>query len=162
MFGFTNIIFVPMACLLSLVWGSFMGAALHRIPLRFQDGDETDLEAKRTSKLSLWKGRSQCVACEHVLSPLDLIPLLSWLFLKGKCRYCGSKIGSSYFCIEFWTLVVFLISFYGFNLREEALLIAFLTSTLSVMSLIDLKYFILPDELQWVLVVLAFFYLVLN
>ena len=43
---------------------------------------------------SVWKGRSHCAVCNHPLAPLDLVPVLSWLFLRGRCRYCGERIAA--------------------------------------------------------------------
>jgi prepilin signal peptidase PulO-like enzyme (type II secretory pathway) len=149
MFGLSDFLFVPLGCILGLIWGSFMGAALYRIPLRFND--------EILPKWSLWKGRSQCPQCGHVLSPLDLIPLLSWIFLKGHCRYCDQKIGTSYFYVEIFALFTFLISFYVLKLQDISILLSFLATTLLVMSLIDLKHYILPDELQLILFVLGIF-----
>ena len=141
-----NFIIVILGCLLSLAWGSFMGAAFFRIPLRFS--------TENTFVLSLWRGRSECPHCHHVLSVFDLVPLFSWIFLKGKCRYCHTKIGSSYFLIEVFALLVFLVSFYVLSLGYIAIFVSLIATTLLIMSLIDLKYYILPDELQLLLLIL--------
>lgn len=148
MIALPDIMLLILGCLLSLSWGSFMGAAFFRIPLRFG--------AENTLVLSLWKGRSECPHCHHVLSVFDLVPLFSWVFLRGKCRYCHTKIGSSYFLIESFALIIFLLSFYVLHLGYIAIFVSLIATTLLVMALIDLKYYILPDELQILLLVLFF------
>lgn len=57
------------------------------------------------------RGRSECEHCHHKLSPLDLIPILSWLCLLGKCRYCHKPIGWTTFLLEIGTGLAFVISF---------------------------------------------------
>jgi prepilin signal peptidase PulO-like enzyme (type II secretory pathway) len=141
-----NFVIVILGCLLSLAWGSFMGAAFYRIPLRFS--------GENILVLSLWKGRSECPHCHHLLSVFDLVPIFSWILLKGKCRYCHQKIGSSYFLIESFALLVFLFSFYVLNLEYIAIFVSLIATTLLIMSLIDLKHYILPDELQLLLLIL--------
>lgn len=137
---------IILGCLLSLSWGSFMGAAFFRIPLRFSTDNK--------HILSLWKGRSECPHCHHALSIFDLVPLFSWIFLMGKCRHCHAKIGVSYFFIELFALLIFLFSFYVLHLGYIAIFVSLIATTLLVMSLIDFKYYILPDELQLLLLIL--------
>lgn len=68
---------------------------------------------------SLKKQRSFCPNCKHTLSPLDLVPVFSWLNLKGKCRYCKKQISSLYPIIEIFTAtlltILFLVSKYKFG-----------------------------------------------
>jgi leader peptidase (prepilin peptidase)/N-methyltransferase len=66
------------------VIGSFVNVLIYRLP----------------RELDFVHGFSFCPACEHRLMPRDLVPLLSWLFLRGKCRYCGAKIAPRYLVIE--------------------------------------------------------------
>ena len=74
-----------------LVIGSFLNVCIYRIP-----------EGR-----TIVKGHSMCMSCGHELGAPDLVPLFSWLFLKGKCRYCGSPISSRYAKIELLTGLVF-------------------------------------------------------
>lgn len=74
-----------------LVVGSFLNVCIYRIP----------------EKRTVVKGHSMCMSCGHNLGPLDLVPLFSWIFLRGKCRYCSSPISSRYAIIEATTAVVF-------------------------------------------------------
>lgn len=85
------------------------------------------------------RGRSVCENCGHVLSFLDLIPIFSFLFLKGKCRYCGKKIRISLFLGECLFGILFVIFFYYWHDRLFFLLILFF------LSLCDLYAMIVPD-----------------
>lgn len=64
--------------------GSFLGSISSRVP-----------EGR-----TVWLGRSQCQICNHVLGPADLVPIISWAFLRGRCRYCGHWLGLFYPLIE--------------------------------------------------------------
>ena len=93
-FTFLHIYYAVFALLFGIVLGSFLNVVIYRLP------------AGRT----ISKGRSNCMTCGHTLAAKDLVPLFSWLFLKGKCRYCGAPIASRYAKIESLTGVVFLLT----------------------------------------------------
>jgi prepilin signal peptidase PulO-like enzyme (type II secretory pathway) len=112
------------------------------------------------------RGRSHCVKCGHNLVWQDLVPILSFLWLKGKCRYCRKKISWQYPIVEIATgsLFVFLVlrvfpelvegykfAFDFVSLRSgsifELFFYFFITSCLVVIFVSDLKYFIIPDEI---------------
>ena len=84
--------------LLGLVIGSFLNCVIYRI-----EKEESIL------------GRSYCPKCGRVLSFFDLFPLFSWLFLKGRCRYCKEKISWQYPLVEFFTGFWFALIFYYFS-----------------------------------------------
>lgn len=81
------------------IFGSFFTLAVYRIPL----------------KKDITHERSFCPKCNHKLKFLDLIPILSYIFLKGKCRYCGEKIRIRYLLLEVLSGVVFLIAYISMN-----------------------------------------------
>ena len=81
------------AAALGAVMGSFLNCAAWRI----------------AHDQSFLKGRSRCPECGHVLGVPDLVPLFSWLFLRGKCRYCGAKVSVRYFLTELFMAVVTLV-----------------------------------------------------
>lgn len=92
---------------------------------------------------------SHCVNCKHKLSYKDLVPVFSWMFLKGKCRYCGEKISPVYPLIEMLTglsyaLLYYQIGQYGMNL-EFWIHIIFVT-VLILATATDLKEMIVPDR----------------
>ncbi len=105
-----------------LVIGSFLNVCIYRIP----------------QKISVVYGHSYCDNCKHPLGPLDLVPVLSYLFLGGKCRYCKTKISPRLPLIELLTGVVFILIYLRFSLSLLSILYCLLASVLIVMSGIDL------------------------
>lgn len=87
------------------VFGSFFTLAVYRIPLK------QDITHKR----------SYCPNCTHRLSFLDMIPILSYIFLGGKCRYCKEKIRIRYLMLEILTGTIFLLFAMSLNISFEAL-----------------------------------------
>lgn len=85
--------------ILFLCWGSFLNVLAYRIIFK--------------EKLNLFK-RSSCPSCNSNLSAFDLVPVVSYIFLKGKCRYCAKKISSFYPFIEIFTATVLTIIFIKF------------------------------------------------
>jgi len=96
-----------------------------------------------------------CPYCEHTLSAVDLIPVLSWLLLRGKCRYCHRRISLQYPLIELLTASLFVLSYhvwpYGFDLQGDVLLITWLVLLVGLISLMlyDFKWMLLPDRLVY-------------
>jgi leader peptidase (prepilin peptidase) / N-methyltransferase len=78
-----------------IVFGAVIGSFLNAVLWRLHSGE------------SLARGRSLCPHCRHALAPLDLVPILSWLALGGRCRYCRAGIGASYLWIEVATAALF-------------------------------------------------------
>lgn len=99
-----------------------------------------------------WQGRSICPKCKHQLSWKDNIPLLSYVLLGGKCRYCKKKISIQYPIVELTTAVTFTLTWYllPFNFAVLALVAAFI-----VIFFADFEYQIIPDEMVAVIVFLA-------
>lgn len=101
------------------------------------------------------KGRSYCVSCKHELSMMDLIPVLSFLFLKGKCRYCKKKIPSIHIIIEVITAVCAGFIFASYPLIQ-ALFFSLILVVLILIFFTDLLYYVIPDTYLYLLVVLYF------
>jgi leader peptidase (prepilin peptidase)/N-methyltransferase len=106
------------------------------------------------------KGRSECTHCHHVLAPLDLVPVFSWLFLKGKCRYCHKKIEASPI-VEIALPLLYIISyifwpvdFVGAGLITFIFWLVFLVGFLAL-AVYDLRWFTLPNKIVFPMVVLA-------
>lgn len=120
-----------LAALLGAVLASFSGCAA----VRLARGE------------SFLKGRSHCDACGHVLGPLDLVPIFSWLLLGGKCRYCKSKIPASGFVSEVLEAAAFaaIVWRYGLTARTAEYLI--LTALLAAIALVDWQTGLVPDSL---------------
>jgi leader peptidase (prepilin peptidase)/N-methyltransferase len=121
---------------LGLSVGSFANVVIHRVP---RDG------------LSLWKpARSLCPACQTQLSWIDNIPVLSWLCLRGRCRFCSGKISARYLVVELLTGALFVAFWAQATSVEEIawvpLMVGWAMASLCVIvSAIDLEHFIIPD-----------------
>lgn len=97
---------------------------------------------------SALSGRSHCDNCGHVLGAADLVPLLSWLFLKGRCRYCGAKVPAECFFTELLAGVGCCLVVYRYDISVLSLRGILLGVILLTMSLTDLHRYIIPDRLQ--------------
>lgn len=119
---------------LGLCVGSFLNVLIYRMP----------------RGLGFVKGRSFCPKCKNKLSWFDNLPLVSFVLLKGKCRYCRKTISWKYPAVELLTGTVFLLSY----LSSLSCLSYLLFAGLIVVFFIDLEYQIIPDEVILPLAVL--------
>lgn len=110
---------------------------------------------------SILHGRSMCPHCHHTLAAKDLVPVLSWLLLRGKCRYCHTPISWQYPLVELLTATVFVISyllwpleFDTFGIVRFALLLVYVVFFVAL-SVYDWHWQELPDRLVWPLVGIA-------
>lgn len=112
-------------------------------------GSFTDCLAIRLlSGESVLRGRSHCDSCGHVLGVADLVPLFSWLFLKGRCRYCGAKVPAECFFVELFAGIGCCLVVYRYDLSVLGVRGVLLGMILLAMSLTDLHSFTIPDRLQ--------------
>lgn len=107
--------------ILGLVIGSFLNVCIYRIPF----------------EKSISYPPSHCTRCNHNLSPLDLIPVLSYIFLRGKCRYCSDKISIRYPIIEIVNAVLYLLIYLNFGITFITIKYFFLASFSIVVGMID-------------------------
>jgi leader peptidase (prepilin peptidase)/N-methyltransferase len=109
--------------ILGTIVGSFLNVLIYRLP----------------KKIEVVFSRSFCPECGHKLGFFDLIPIFSYIFLRGRCRYCKAKISFLYPFIELLTGIFFVISFiyYGFSIYYLKFII--FSSVVTVISIIDLK-----------------------
>lgn len=121
--------------------GSFLNVVIYRLPL----------------SISMARGRSFCPKCNHQLSAADLFPVLSFLFLKGKCRYCGCKISLRYPAIELFTGMLYALSFLRFGVGVYSILVCLIISVFICAAMIDYDCKIVPDRFHAILFVLAVF-----
>jgi len=122
---------ISIAALLGLIMGSFLNC----LAWRLVHGE------------SVMKGRSHCAVCGHVLGPLDLVPLLSWLLLKGRCRYCGEKVSARYPLAELACGALYGSMAWRYGFSAETLRFLLLFSVLLAISLVDLEDGWVPDRL---------------
>ena len=113
-----------------IVFGSFFNVVGLRVP----------------KKESIISPPSHCTTCERNLVALDLIPVFSYVFLKGKCRGCGSKISPIYPFMEFMTGVLFALSYYMLGFGLELVVAILFMSLLIIITVSDIAYMLIPDK----------------
>jgi len=129
------------AFILGIVIGSFLNVVILRIP----------------KEESVVFGSSHCPSCHNTLKPWHNIPLFSWIFLRGKCSYCKTKISAQYPIIELISGLIFLTlaSKYAFALPTLLVGLSFLM--LLALSIIDFRYKMVPDSLNLLAMFFAIF-----
>ena len=105
------------------------------------------------------RGRSHCDNCKHELSFLDMIPIISYIILHGRCRYCKKKISSLSSYMEFFTGALFSLSYYIFGLSYELFISLGIVALLIIISVSDISYFIIPDQ---VLIFFSGYFIIIN
>lgn len=137
-FGFIDLIFF----VLGLVIGSFLNVVIYRL--------ETEH--------SIWRGRSFCPHCKHALSAIELVPLASFLWQRGRCRHCRQPISAQYPLVEIATGIVFVlvfrflslsavVDFFSFSFLIHYGYWMFVSAILIAVFVYDLKYMLIPDGL---------------
>jgi prepilin signal peptidase PulO-like enzyme (type II secretory pathway) len=131
--------------ILGLAWGSFVNALVWRLH---------ENQNSKSKKLSILNGRSMCPNCRHTLTWYDLIPVFSWLALRGKCRYCQKPVSAQYPVVELTLAVVFAGSYLFWpnpvHLDGQWLLLTtWLVCSVGLLALAvyDLRWLLLPNKL---------------
>ena len=106
--------------------------------------------------ISVVKGRSYCPSCNKQIRWFDNIPLLSYIILKAKCRDCSANIESKYFIVELVSALSFVFIFYLFGFTSTTILFFILSICFIIIIFIDMKYFIIPNELTFTLMIIGF------
>ncbi len=137
--------------IIGLTIGSFLNCVIYRL----EKGE------------SFLSGRSYCPNCRHILTWQDLMPVLSFLILKGKCRYCQKPISWQYPLVELGTGILFVLVFgilnlgfvsdFGFRISDFFTLTYHLliTCSLIVIFVYDLKHYIIPDKIIYPAIIIA-------
>jgi leader peptidase (prepilin peptidase) / N-methyltransferase len=146
--------------ILGLVVGSFLNVVIHRLPLMLEQQWRLDAqatlelpegqltpEAGATETISLARPASRCPHCGHQIRWFENIPLLSWLFLRGKCSACKAPISVRYPLIELITGLFFAACSWRFGAQPEALLWCGFCAVLIAASAIDWDTTLLPDDM---------------
>lgn len=150
-----SLFFYFIVFIFGLVVGSFLNVVIYRL----RSGENFLL------------GRSHCPACGHTLSWEDLFPLFSFVFLRGKCRYCHKKISVQYSLVELGAAVLFVLIFWKFGFvwnlefgiwNFSQLFVAgyllLVASLLIIIFVFDLKNYIIPDGAVFSAIGIAFLY----
>lgn len=113
-----------------IVFGSFFNVVGLRVP----------------KKESIVSPPSHCTSCDRKLGILDLVPVFSYLILRGKCRGCGSKIGVIYPFMEFATGSLFALSYLSLGFSFELIIAILFMSLLVIITVSDIAYMLIPDK----------------
>ncbi|MFJ7933528.1 prepilin peptidase [Sporosarcina sp. NPDC096371] len=125
-----SIVIIVLFFLYGIVFGSFFNVVGLRVP----------------KKESIVSPPSRCTTCDRKLGVLDLVPVFSYLFLKGKCRGCGLKISPIYPFMEFVTGVLFALSFYMLGFSGELVIALLFMSLLVIITVSDIAYMLIPNK----------------
>jgi prepilin signal peptidase PulO-like enzyme (type II secretory pathway) len=132
------------------IFGLIIGSFINALSFRYNSGKNM-------------MGRSMCFSCGHTLSWFDLIPVLSFLLLWGRCRYCRTRISRQYFFVEIVSGLVFLFVFLklgGYSLQGIGLIslllsLIFWTSFIFI-SIYDIRHKIVPNEAVYLMILVGF------
>ena len=142
--------------ILGMCIGSFLNVVIYRLPkmmqqdwreqccelLDIKNGDITDQQ-----KVNLVFPGSSCPSCQHKITALENIPVISYLFLKGRCRSCNTGISLQYPIIEMFTGLATAYVAWHFGFTLQTLFAVFFTWALICLSVIDLEHSLLPDDI---------------
>ena len=152
-FGQSPGLFVVVCALLGLVVGSFLNVVIHRLPKmmeqewRMQCADLDGREITASERYNLVLPASTCPHCNHKIGALENIPLLSYLWLKGKCRECKSPISMRYPIVEAITGLISGYAAWHFGFGWQAAMAIALCWALIALTFIDLDTQLLPDDI---------------
>lgn len=116
--------------ILGTIFGSFFNVVGIRMPLG----------------KSILSPRSHCPSCERTLQPMELIPIVSYMFLRGRCR-CGARISFIYPFVEWMAGMLFFISYVRFGFTGELVVAIVLISLLCIIFVSDMRYMLIPDKI---------------
>ena len=135
-----EVLYLIFFVVLGLILGSFYNVVGYRLP----------------NNMSIAFPSSHCPKCNHKLGPLELIPVLSYIFQLGKCKSCKSKISIQYPIIELLTGILFGFSYLKFGISINLFISLVLVSLVVIIFVSDIKYMIIPDQIIIVSIILIF------
>lgn len=122
---FTSLVFKITFYLFMFVFGICIGSFLNVVILRLPRGE------------SLIKRSSHCMTCGTKIRAIDLIPVFSWIFLRGKCHSCGEKISARYPIVESLNGLLYVLTFYVLDINAESIITCVLMSLLIIVGFMD-------------------------
>ncbi|OQX39156.1 MAG: prepilin peptidase [Oceanospirillales bacterium LUC14_002_19_P2] len=154
------LLFITLTLILGLLVGSFLNVVIYRLPVMMQadwkqqcqqllDPDKIPEAGER---FNLIVPASTCPSCQHKIRPWENIPVLSYLFLKGRCSQCKTTISPRYPIIETVTGVLSALVAWYFGFTWQALAVLVLTWSLIALTMIDFDHQLLPDSITLPLV----------
>ena len=151
------LLFLAVVFLFSLLIGSFLNVVIYRLPImmerewRAQCRELTEapaIEDGADEPFNIVEPRSRCPACGHRITALENIPVISYLFLRGRCAGCDKPISVRYPVIEVLTAVMAAVAAWRFGFGWEAAAAVLLTFCLIAVSVIDIDHQIIPDSIS--------------
>lgn len=127
--------------IMGLILGSFANVCIYRMP----------------RDMSIIKPASHCTNCNNSIKWYDNIPVISYLFLRGKCRRCGAKISFIYPAIEILCGILFVSMYFPFGFSYILFPFCLLVFSLLVITAIDFEFQIIPDEFSFMLMIVGLF-----
>ncbi|BCK65161.1 prepilin peptidase [Aeromonas hydrophila] len=148
-------LYFSLVFLFSLVIGSFLNVVIHRLPIMLEREWQAEYlgyfnpeaQPQQEERYNLMVPRSACPHCGHAITAMENIPLLSWLWLKGRCRECQAPISARYPLVELLTSLLSLVVAATFAPGWGLLAALLLTWVLVALTFIDLDKMLLPDQL---------------
>lgn len=122
---FTSLVFKITFYLFMFIFGICIGSFLNVVILRLPRGE------------SLIKRSSHCMTCGTKIRAIDLIPVFSWIFLRGKCHSCGEKISARYPIVESLNGLLYVLTFYVLDINVESIITCVLMSLLIIVGFMD-------------------------
>jgi len=147
------VVFTGVAGVLGLLIGSFLNVVIHRMPIMMerewalQCAELRGEAAPVFEALSLAQPRSRCPACGHAISALENIPVLSYLFLRGRCKGCAARISPRYPLVEATTGLLFACAAWHFGFTTAGLSAMVFIAALIALTGIDFDTQLLPDDI---------------
>ncbi len=147
--------FLSFVFVVSLMVGSFLNVVIYRLPImmergwkqEFQSYFHPDESVEHQAPFNLVKPDSTCPQCKHKIRAWENIPLLSWLWLRGKCSSCKTPISIRYPSVELLTGLLSLMVAWHFGFGAQAFAGVVFTWCLVAMTFIDLDKMLLPDQI---------------
>ena len=145
--------------ILGLIIGSFLNCIIYRIELQ----EDMPKGSPQRKTVSFLRGKSFCPVCKHILPWQDLIPVFSFIFLKGRCRYCQKPISIQYPIVEIATGLLFLLIFNFQSIFNEFSIFNFINLIyyliiacfLIIIFVYDLKHYLIPDKIIYPAIIIA-------
>lgn len=146
---------VLMIIAILVVVGVALGSFVNALVWRVHEQEAAPAKAKKDAKLSIVSGRSMCPHCRHELAAIDLIPVFSWLMLRGRCRYCRKPISWQYPVVELATAGLFVTAYLwwpeALHGAQTAIFVLWLVLLTGFMALIvyDFRWLLLPNRILY-------------
>lgn len=148
------LVFAGLVFLFSLMIGSFLNVVVHRLPKMMETEWHTQCAELRgevlpaaSPRYNLWLPRSACPDCGHTIGALENIPVLSWLWLRGRCSACGARISARYPVVELLVALLSTAAAWKWGVSLQTLGAVMLVWALIALAFIDLDTTLLPDSI---------------